>query len=61
MQKIKDIIEYALGSTPTLADLRQVVADTEDLSGALRIKIERHEGQRDSESHSIVVIRGGIL
>lgn len=61
MQKIKDIIEYAMSSNPTLEDLRELVRDTEELSPDTKIKFERHEGQRDSETFSIIVVRGGIV
>lgn len=60
MQKIRDIIEYTMGSNPTLEDLRALVKDTEQLTPDTKIKFERHAGQRDSETYNIVVIRGGI-
>lgn len=61
MRKIRDVVEYTLGSAPTLDDLRQIVTDTLDLDPNLRIHIERQQGQRDAETHSIVINRGGFV
>jgi len=55
MRQVKRIIDYSLGTTQKLHDLRQIVAETQQLSGEATVEIKKSEGQREQIYYNIVI------
>jgi hypothetical protein len=61
MKNTKRIVDYTLGITPRLQDLREIVAETQQLSGESRLEFPRFVGQRDEEYLHIVITEDGSI
>jgi len=55
MQKAKRTIDYTIASSPTLADLRRIVKETETIDEKSRVEFPREQGQRDAEYVHVVI------
>lgn len=59
MKRAKRVIDYTLELSPKLDDLREIVAETQNLSGQSRIEFPRFVGQHETEYHHLVITEDG--
>ena len=59
MRKAKRVIDYTLDLMPKLKDLREIIAETQQLSSEASISIERYMTSQDKEYYHIVITEYG--